>query len=108
MEQAKISGIGNYLRSEILYSANINPHNKVQDLSDKKLKELFAITKNLLETSYNLKGCSLQDFKNLEGEKGGFQKQLNVYKRKKDPHGNDVTNDKIGGRSVFWVKKIQQ
>lgn len=108
MSQDNVSGIGNYLRSEILYLAKISPHKKISELSDQQLIDIFLIGKNLLETSYTLKGCSLQDFKNLEGEDGSFQKNLQVYKRKKDAFGNVVKNDKIGGRSVFWVEKIQK
>lgn len=108
MSQDNVSGIGNYLRSEILYLAKVSPHRKVSELNEKKLIEIFLISKNLLETSYTLKGCSLQDFKNLEGEDGAFQKNLQVYKQKKDAFGNKVKNEKIGGRSVFWVESIQQ
>lgn len=108
MEQERISGIGNYLRSEILYAAQVSPHKKINELSDSKLKEIFVISRNMLEVSYSFKGCSLQDFKNLEGEEGGFQKILKVYKKKKDDYGHNVKVDKIGGRSVYWVPDIQK
>lgn len=108
MEQDKISGIGNYLRAEILYAAQISPHKKINEVSDQQLTKIFVITRNMLEISYNFKGCSLQDFKNLEGEEGGFQKHLKVYKRKKDIHGNEVKIAKIGGRSVYWVPQVQK
>jgi formamidopyrimidine-DNA glycosylase len=108
MEQDKVSGIGNYLRTEILYTAQISPHKKVNELSDQKLKEIFVIAKNILEISYSFKGCSLRDFKNLKGEEGKFQKHLKVYNKKKDQYGYDVKVVKIGGRSVYWVPQVQE
>lgn len=107
MSQDIVSGIGNYLRSEILYLCKISPHKKIKDLSDQQIKNIYLVSRNLLETSYNLKGCSLQDFKDLNDEEGKFQKYLKVYKKKKDEYGHTVINEKINGRSVFWVKEIQ-
>ena len=45
MEQKIISGIGNYLKSEILYQSRISPHVLIHDLPDDKLRELSFRTR---------------------------------------------------------------
>jgi formamidopyrimidine-DNA glycosylase len=104
MDQNKvISGIGNWLRTEILYAVHLHPSTKVKDVDDEKLKEIYTKTKKILKDGYKNGGVSVVDFQHIDGKKGNHQNYLKVYKKKKDPEGNEVKVIKIGGRSVFYV-----
>ena len=87
MDQSIFSGIGNYIKSESLYKAKINPMLDVKDLSDIELEILYNSIKFVITSSYN---------NTLE-----FQ----VYRKKKDMFGNKVyymtTPDK---RTTYYVK----
>ena len=104
MDQSIFSGIGNYLKSEILYEAHIHPLTNINQLNPQKLKLLFNASRRLIRTSYLAQGTSLRHYKNVEGIKGQFEFQLKVYQRKQDPLGKPVkriiTPDK---RSTFFV-----
>ena len=50
MNQSVISGVGNYLKAEILYCSKISPHRKIKNITDKSLRRLhhLAVKGNLL------------------------------------------------------------
>ena len=45
MNQKKISGVGNYLKSEILYASKISPYRLIKDLTDSEIKKFMIIPK---------------------------------------------------------------
>ena len=55
MDQKVISGIGNYLRSDILYISKINPFRKVNKLDDKEIKKIYKNSKILTWYDYDYK-----------------------------------------------------
>ena len=108
MDQHNISGIGNYLKSEILYSAKVSPHRNVGSLSEKELKNIYDAAKKISKLSMEQKGMSKSDFRDIDGTKGDFQTMLKVYCLKKDPLGNEVVKEKTkDGRTTHWVPKLQ-
>ena len=50
MNQSYLSGIGNYLKSEILYESKISPHRKLESLS---VNDLEVIYHNIKKISFN-------------------------------------------------------
>lgn len=89
------SGIGNYLKSEILYDAKINPHKTIDKFSDKEIKDLYNSI---------IKICNLM----LKNE-GRDLKTLQVYERKKDKNGYDVKYEKTPDRKyTYWVPEVQK
>ena len=55
MNQKVISGIGNYLRSDILWLSRISPFRKVKDLSNKELEIIYNNSRKLTWGEYDLK-----------------------------------------------------
>lgn len=107
LEQKLVSGIGNYLRAEILYRSKINPGRLIGDLSDEELERLRIIAHQIIKYSYLSKGCTIRSFWNLSGQAGKFQCQ--VYNHKKDPQGNSVVQTKFkDGRTTWWVPSVQK
>lgn len=108
MNQKLFSGIGNYLKSEILYQSKISPHRIIEEISEEEKEIIFNSTKQIAHASYKLGGASVRDYSNIEDQKGKYTDLLKVYAQKNDPLGNKVkketTKDK---RTTHWVPEIQ-
>ncbi len=109
MNQSIISGVGNYLKSEALYLAQISPHRNVLDLSDQELSSLNAAIKLTIKSAYKSGGATIHTFLDFDGKEGEYTRRFAVYNQKYDPSGNRVvretTRDK---RTSFWVPEIQK
>ncbi len=101
-QTAIISGIGNIIKSEILYEAGISPHRKVKDVTPQEWKKIFAashkITRKILgilrKTPFSIQRYI------------GIRK---VYDREEDPMGRKVVMYKSAdGRATFWVPSVQK
>ena len=109
MNQNKISGVGNYLKCEILYASKISPHRKISQISS---AQLVGVLKNMLmisRASLKAKGVSIRDYNLPDGSDGNFQFKLQVYNRKKDRGGNKVIKEKTDDkRTTHWVPELQK
>ncbi|HRY62463.1 MAG TPA: DNA-formamidopyrimidine glycosylase [Candidatus Paceibacterota bacterium] len=112
MAQEIISGIGNIYSDEILWRAGINPKERLKKLNEKDLRNIFTATKDILGRSIKMGGDSMSDFRNIEGEKGSYQKCHLVYRQtgkacnKKGCKGI-IRRTKVGGRSAHFCETHQ-
>jgi formamidopyrimidine-DNA glycosylase len=97
MNQKIISGIGNYLRADILYLSKINPFRKVSELKEKEHKIIF-------------KNCKALTWDDYEGKLPSNRMFL-VYMQEKDMYGNKVVKEELyegsQKRFIYYVPKIQ-
>ena len=109
MNQSVISGVGNYLKAEILYACQISPHRLCKDITDKEYASLFEACFWIPRLSYKMGGATLSTYRQPNGEKGLYSRRFAVYNQKHDPLGNEVikesTRDK---RTTHWVPNIQK
>jgi len=109
MDQSVLSGIGNYLKAEILYACKISPHRLCQDLTQEDIELLAEKSFEITNASYRLGGATIMTYRDENNEKGLYSRRFMVYNHKTDPLGNKVlketTEDK---RSTFWVPEIQK
>jgi len=70
MNQKRVSGIGNYLKCEVLYAAKISPFRKVKDMSVEELMEVYKYMKIIPLASLKAKGVSIRDYNLPGGEVG--------------------------------------
>jgi len=61
LDQAFLAGLGNYLRSEILFVAGIDPAGKARDLSNAQVGKLARTTLSISQRSYALAGVTLPE-----------------------------------------------
>jgi len=105
LNQKYFCGVGNYLKSEILYMSKIHPHTKWRDLSRKEIERICKYTKFIITAAYNHGGAELKDFKNPEKESKLI---LNAYGQTQDSNGeviiNNITND---NRRSYWAPNRQ-
>lgn len=109
MCQTVISGVGNYIKSESLYRAEISPLRTVESLNDNELNKLYNEIKYVINQSYFHQGVSVRDYTGVDDEKGDYHDFFLVYGRQKDQHGYKVkrftSEDK---RTTHWVPEIQK
>lgn len=108
-DQKVISGIGNYLKAESLYTARINPHKEVGSITNDELSELFKAMKSKIIGSYKVGGASIRHYSDIDDVKGTYEFKMEVYGRKKDITGRTVIAEKIAGDSqnTYWCPDLQ-
>ena len=109
MDQKIISGIGNYLRSESLYRAKINPHKEIGSLQKKDLENLYDAIKYKIIGSYNVGGASIRHYSDIENKKGTFEFKMEIYGKKLTPDKKQIIAEKIGKdtQTTYWCPDVQ-
>ena len=108
MNQAKLSGIGNYLKAEILYAACVNPELEIVNISEEKIEKVYEYMHSITRAALAYKGVSLRDYVQPDGTTGSYQFRLKVYNRRKDPQGRKILKSKTAdGRTTHWVPEVQ-
>ena len=98
MDQSVIAGVGNYIKSDSLWLAQISPHRQVSDLSDGELAVLNRSIKQIMRESYQ-KG----------GEYNKGEDFFMVYGRQFDIDDNKVIKEETAdGRSTYWCPEVQK
>lgn len=123
MDQKVVSGIGNYMLSECLYSSKINPLALCQDLDVIVIESLYDSIVDIVICSIKYKGVTLKDYRPLtqgdnkecgesecrESEcrepEQGAQRFLKVYKKKYTDKGEKVYIIPKGphGRAIYYT-----
>lgn len=113
LDQSFISGIGNYLRSEILFYAGVNPSQKLRRCSQEEKQKLAEATVTLTQRSYKTGGIT-NDPDIVEALKRENVQRKNyrhfVYKRTSKrcyKCGGEVEEEKIGGRKIYYCPACQ-
>jgi formamidopyrimidine-DNA glycosylase len=113
VNQKIISGMGNYLRSEILYASKINPFRKVKTLDKSELKKIYQNSKVLTWGDYDIaKGKKLGIIKKNTKLPGNYGRMFYVYNEEYDIYGNPVIKKELyegsQKRFIYYVKQIQK
>lgn len=107
MNQHVISGVGNYLKADSLWLANLSPHRLVSNCSDTELENLHESVRNVIMTAYQNGGSTILTYKGFDGQEG--KHTMLVYGRKTDPNGETVISENTkDGRTTWWVPQIQK
>ena len=114
MNQKIISGIGNYLRSDILWLSKISPFRLVKDLSNTDIKKIFNSAKILTWGDYDMNTAIKLNYINssFNIRPQNYNRNYFIYNYKTDIHGYEVKLDKLyeGSvpRTIHWVPEIQK
>lgn len=108
MDQYVISGVGNYVKVESLHAAGLSPHRQCSTLTDNDLDRLRHAIVDVMQRSYAAHGTTIHTYENIDGSRGSFADQLQVYGRKKDPSGHPVIKEEtLDGRKTSWCPAVQ-
>lgn len=98
MNQKVISGIGNYLRSDILWMSKVNPFQLVKNLSEKDIQNIYK-NANILTNE-------------KEGSPENYDRDFFVYRSDYDIYGNKVKSERLyngkDSRMIYWVENRQK
>ncbi|MBI3633313.1 MAG: bifunctional DNA-formamidopyrimidine glycosylase/DNA-(apurinic or apyrimidinic site) lyase [Candidatus Vogelbacteria bacterium] len=113
MNQELIAGIGNIYSDEILWEVGVHPLQKVSTIPEIKLKKMYEVMKEILQKSIMLGGDSMSDYRNIHGERGGFQNIHKVYRKTgeqcaKKNCGGTIGRIKVAARSAHFCDKHQK
>lgn len=111
MGQEAISGVGNYIKAEVLYECHISPWAIVSDIDDQTLIKLHHAIRNIAKLAFEIHEATLYKYTGTHNETKPFKNMLKVYGKLDDPYGNHVTNipynfspDK---RTTYYVQRVQ-
>ena len=116
LDQSFISGIGNYLRADILYCSKISPYRKLSSITIAEIKRLYNSAYNLVRYYASIQ-IDINDIKyltksnliyKLKYTPKDYGRVFMIYGETKDIFNNVVSKNKFFGRSIYWVKKIQK
>jgi len=114
LDQGFIAGIGNYLRSEILFFAGIHPLSKPRDLSTQTKEKLARNTLNISQRSYRTGGITLPPRlvqKNTkQGGRNYERDRFAVFARSGKPCrvcGVSVQKAILASRRIYWCPMCQ-
>jgi formamidopyrimidine-DNA glycosylase len=112
LDQTIIAGIGNIYADESLFLTKISPLRKVKDI---KTSEWPVIIKSIIETlnmAIKHGGTTDSDYVNADGEKGGMQDYLKVYRKTGQKCFNDcggiIKRETVGGRGTHYCLTCQK
>jgi formamidopyrimidine-DNA glycosylase len=117
MDQSIIAGIGNIYSDEMLHRAHIMPTRTAKTLTSAEYKLLFTSMKAVLSKGIDFGGDSTSDYRNIQGERGAFHENHQVYLRTKQKCLSKIRaknctgiiqKQKIGGRSAHFCTVCQK
>lgn len=119
LDQKIVAGCGNYLRAEVLYQCKISPFREIKDLKEKEIIDLwnkltkigwifYDINKGIKKGVLKKTDPLIKLYYKKDYQDYGYYTNFIIYFQDTDNKGNLVTREKLGTRTIHWVKKIQK
>lgn len=113
LDQGFLAGLGNYLRSEVLFVAGVHPSLRPADCSIHQIERLAQATLTLTRQSYRTKGITnnLDLVDKLRQDGYNYREyRWRVFNREGEPCftcGTPIIKDDIGGRRLYFCPTCQ-
>lgn len=110
LDQSVLRGVGNIYADESLWRAKIHPAKLGTKLSLKQAETLWRALQEILRKAIVMRGSSISDFLDAEGEPGEYQRRHRAYGREgKGCHRCKTTIRRgiVAGRSSYFCPKCQ-
>jgi uracil-DNA glycosylase len=108
MNQSKLCGVGNYILSEALYRAGIDPFASLSEIDEEQQRRLFREIQSIAFESYEAQGLSRRSgsYRDVEGKRGRFEFALQCYGRESCARGKTVIRETKGphGRTIWYTE----
>jgi len=111
LNQRFLRGMGNIYTDEALFEARIHPRAIASRLNKDRATRLHRAMVDILATAIRMKGSSVSDYVDADGERGSFQLQHQVYGRAGEPCvtcGTGIRRIVVGGRGTHYCPKCQR
>jgi formamidopyrimidine-DNA glycosylase len=110
LNQAVLRGVGNIYADESLFRARIHPARIASTLKQKQLATLRQSVREILTAAIRLRGSSISDYVDSDGNRGGFQLRHRVYQREGKPCfrcREKIRRVIVAGRSSHFCPRCQ-
>jgi formamidopyrimidine-DNA glycosylase len=111
LDQRICAGVGNIYSDEALFYAGIRPLRRACRITIEETSRLLTSLKTVLNKAIEHCGTSVGDYTRTAGNKGNFQRFLQVYGREGQPCrrcGNPIKVTKLGNRSTRYCPYCQK
>lgn len=112
LNQEIISGIGNIYADEALWRAKIHPEIVCEDLSNSEIRRLIKCATEVMSEALSAGGTSFDEqYKNVNGESGYFERSLAVYGQEGEPCprcGTEIRRIAFANRSSHFCQRCQR
>jgi formamidopyrimidine-DNA glycosylase len=102
VNQKIISGIGNYLRADVLWMAGVSPFRKVVDTTDTELEYIYKAVRGLMWGDYNYNDAVKKGIIGGPYRNSGklmiprdYGREFFIYRQDSDIHGNKVIKKEL-------------
>ncbi len=110
LDQHVFGGIGNIYADESLWRARIHPARIAARIHPSRLEELRRTLQRLLREAILLRGSSISDYRDADGQPGRFQLRHRVYDREGKPCFRcrvAIRRTTVAGRSSYFCPRCQ-
>jgi len=108
MDQKVISGVGNYIKCEVLYRSRISPHRLCTEITEGEMRSLYEATRWVIRKSFEQGGATLATYTDMDGHRGEFPFFFHVYRKEVCPEGHRVIREETADkRTTHWVPEVQ-
>lgn len=111
LDQGFLRGVGNIYADESLWRAKIHPARLGASLSKVEAAKLHRVLQEVLEKAIVLRGSSISDFLDAEGQPGEYQQHHRAYGREGERCyrcGALIRRAIVAGRSSYFCPKCQR
>jgi formamidopyrimidine-DNA glycosylase len=111
LDQRVLRGMGNIYTDESLWRARIHPARLATSLKQNELRSLYRTVRAVLTEAIRLRGSSISDYVDSQGERGEFQRRHRAYQREGKKCfrcGNSIRRMIVAGRSSYFCAKCQR
>jgi formamidopyrimidine-DNA glycosylase len=110
LDQGALSGMGNIYTDEALWRSRTHPTRLGANLKPDEIARLYKEVQAVLNEAIQLKGSSVSDYVDTEGNRGEFQTRHRVYQRTGEPCfrcGTKIRRAIVAGRSSHFCPQCQ-
>ena len=110
LDQSVLRGVGNIYADESLWRAKIHPARLGAKLSQEQTRTLRRVLQEILQKAIKMRGSSISDFLDAEGQPGEYQRHHRAYGREGQACYRCKTSVRrviVAGRSSYYCPKCQ-
>src|SRR5580692_4815006 len=110
LDQSFLRGVGNIYADESLWRSKIHPARLGASLKKKQAATLHRVLREILEKAILLRGSSISDFLDADGQPGEYQRHHRAYGREGEGCyrcGALIRRAIVAGRSSYFCPKCQ-
>ena len=111
MDNAVVTGIGNIYATETLFASGVAPRRPASEVTLPEWRKIVRNAKKILARAIEAGGTTVSDFLNVDGSRGAFVDELQIYGKAGTPCpkcGTVIESVTLGGRSSAFCPKCQK